>query len=536
MKSKRAEKGFLIVLIGVFLILLPCMGYTAIPQEINYQGYLTSAAGVPVNGTVAMVFRIYNVASGGTELWNEAHNVTVNQGVYNVILGASSLLPNPITLPFDQQYYLGVKVGTDPEMTPRIPLTSVGYAFRAQTVESVGSHTHSGADITSGTVLEPRIDSAIARTAALNAHTSNMNNPHSTTAAQVGASPAIHSHSAANITSGTLDNARFSAYSDLAAEGYLGNAKDSDILTRIQSDGRYVNEGQSNSITSGMLAVPLSLSGSTSNYIISGSNSGTGNGVYGYSSGAAYQMGVGVGGVSDGAYGYGVWGECNGAGGTGVVGHSDGSNGYGVNASGGHGGVYAQGGQYGVYGYSTQYAGYFSGDVGVTGTLVKTAGSFKIDHPLDPENKYLYHSFVESPDMKNIYDGVVTLDSGGEAWVELPEWFGALNKDFRYQLTCIGGFAQVYIAEEVSGNRFKIAGGTSGLKVSWQVTGIRKDPYAEAHRIPVEELKKPEEQGYYIHPDLHRQPEEKSIEWAHHPEMMKKMKAERERVKRSNGK
>lgn len=87
----------------------------------------------------------------------------------------------------------------------------------------------------------------------------------------------------------------------------------------------------------------------------------------------------------------------------------------------------------------------FSGNVDITnngvltvGTIHKASGSFMIDHPLDPSNKYLYHSFVESPDMKNIYDGVVLLDNSGEAVVQLPDWFQALNKDFRYQLTSLG--------------------------------------------------------------------------------------------------
>ncbi len=156
-------------------------------------------------------------------------------------------------------------------------------------------------------------------------------------------------------------------------------------------------------------------------------------------------------------------------------------------------------------------AGYFDGDVTVIGSLSKGAGSFKIDHPLDPANKYLYHSFVESPDMMNVYNGNVTLDKNGEAMIELPNWFEALNKDFRYQLTCIGGFAQVYIAEEVSNNRFKIAGGIAGLKVSWQVTGIRKDAYAEKHRIPVEQEKSLAERGRYLHPEAYGQPPEKSV-------------------------
>jgi len=131
---------------------------------------------------------------------------------------------------------------------------------------------------------------------------------------------------------------------------------------------------------------------------------------------------------------------------------------------------------------------------------MKSGGSFKIDHPLDPANKYLCHSFVESPDMKNVYDGVIILDGNGEASVELPDWFEALNRNFRYQLTCIGGFCQVYIAEKINHNRFKIAGGMPGMEISWQVTGIRQDPWANENRIVVEEMKEGEERGRYLHP------------------------------------
>jgi hypothetical protein len=173
-------------------------------------------------------------------------------------------------------------------------------------------------------------------------------------------------------------------------------------------------------------------------------------------------------------------------------------------------------------------AGYFSGNVDVTGNLSKGGGSFKIDHPLDPANKYLYHSFVESPDMKNIYDGVVTMGGNGEAVVQLPDWFAALNRDFRYQLTAIGAPGpNLYIASEVSNNQFTIAGGQPGIKVSWQVTGIRQDAWANAHRIPVEEEKNARERGYYLHPELYGAPEEKGIQWARHPEMMKRMKEHR---------
>jgi hypothetical protein len=210
-----------------------------------------------------------------------------------------------------------------------------------------------------------------------------------------------------------------------------------------------------------------------------------------------------------GVYGYsysdhGVYGRTNGDWGwvSGVYGQAAKDNAHGVTG-------WNTGGGPGVYGHSeTGFAGYFDGPVDVLGYLYKTGGGFKIDHPLAPATKYLHHSFVESPDMKNIYDGVVVLDADGAAWVELPEWFEAVNKDFRYQLTPIGAPApDLYIAQEVESSRFRIAGGEAGLKVSWQVTGIRHDPYAEAHPIPVEEDKPPEEQGSYLHPVEHGQPE-----------------------------
>ena len=176
-------------------------------------------------------------------------------------------------------------------------------------------------------------------------------------------------------------------------------------------------------------------------------------------------------------------------------------------------------------------AGYFSGSVQITGTIAKGGGSFKIDHPLDPENKYLYHSFIESPDMMNIYNGNITTDAKGEAVVELPSYFEALNRDFRYQLSVIGTFAQAIVAEEISNNRFTIKTSEPRVKVSWQVTGIRQDAFANKHRIPVEEPKNENERGHYLHPELFNKPEEKGIEWARYGEAMRLIKGQREQMK-----
>jgi trimeric autotransporter adhesin len=155
---------------------------------------------------------------------------------------------------------------------------------------------------------------------------------------------------------------------------------------------------------------------------------------------------------------------------------------------------------------------YIHSNLQVDGNVSKGGGSFKIDDPLDPANKYLSHSFVESPDMMNIYNGLVSLGAHGAAWVTMPAYFEALNREFRYQLTSLGRSQPgLYVAREISGNRFQIAGGKPGGRVSWQVTGIRHDAFADAHRIPVEEDKPARERGKYLHPELFGAPEQLAI-------------------------
>lgn len=151
------------------------------------------------------------------------------------------------------------------------------------------------------------------------------------------------------------------------------------------------------------------------------------------------------------------------------------------------------------------------GDLNVTGNLSKGGGSFKIDHPLDPANKYLYHSFVESPDMMDVYNGNITTDQHGLATIVLPAYFQALNRDFRYQLTVIGQFAQAIVISEISDNRFTIKTNKHNVRVSWQVTGIRQDAFANAHRIPTEVDKPLTEQGHYLHPELFNAAPEQAV-------------------------
>jgi hypothetical protein len=163
------------------------------------------------------------------------------------------------------------------------------------------------------------------------------------------------------------------------------------------------------------------------------------------------------------------------------------------------------------------FAVYADGNFGSNGLKL-----FEIDHPLDPENKYLRHYCTEGAEPLNAYSGNVTLDSAGRALVELPEWFEAVNRDVRYQLTAIGAPGpMLHIAREVENNTFEIAGGTPGMRVSWRIEGVRNDAYARHYGTPVE-VDKGEAAGTYLRPELYGQPAERGqhhgADGRHNPE------------------
>jgi hypothetical protein len=190
-----------------------------------------------------------------------------------------------------------------------------------------------------------------------------------------------------------------------------------------------------------------------------------------------------------------------------------------------------------VNGATAGPAGRFLGDVQITGNMSATGTKmFKIDHPIDPENKYLNHAAIESSEVLNIYSGNITTDQNGDATIALPDWFEALNTDFRYQLTVIGTFAQAIVASKMKGNRFVIKTTAPNTEVSWQVTGVRSDAGMKKYPFKVEETKTERERGHYLTPEVFNQPEEKSIEWALHPEMMQKLKQRRLETEKAPGK
>ena len=178
---------------------------------------------------------------------------------------------------------------------------------------------------------------------------------------------------------------------------------------------------------------------------------------------------------------------------------------------------------YGGSGSTRGVGGYFSGGL----TVVNGTKQFQIDHPLDPQNKYLNHAAIESSEVLNIYSGNVVTDASGDAVVNLPDWFEAVNSDLRYQLTVIGKFAQAIIADKVKEHRFRIKTNAPEVEVSWQITGVRSDAAMKLHPFRLEENKPRMERGYYLTPEAYGEPEEKSVMWARHPELMLKLKERR---------
>ncbi|HYP19593.1 MAG TPA: S-layer homology domain-containing protein [Chloroflexia bacterium] len=238
-----------------------------------------------------------------------------------------------------------------------------------------------------------------------------------------------------------------------------------------------------------------------------GLHTGSGLGVTGRST-----SGIGV--LGDSAGDNGVMGQSSSSGDSGVYGYNT-NGGFGVaGRTNANSGIFAA-----VFGENTGggYAAYFSGATNTRGTGTASLGTYTIDHPQDPANKYLNMSAVAGPEAMNVYNGNVTTDANGDATVTLPAYVESLNKDFRYQLTVIGTFAQAIVSTEIQKNSFTIKTDKPNVKVSWQVTGVRKDPYAEKSQPPVEQDKPSLERGYYRHPEVYGQPDSKSVEDAYQP-------------------
>ena len=531
----------------IALLLLALAATADVPRTILYQGRLTDN-GTPINGSKYVSFTIYS--GGGNPLWSSGVvEVHLTDGLFTVELGASPQSPLPPE-PWSQDtaLTLGITIPPNPEISPRLRFNSTGYAFHAKTAESayVGGGWRRDGDFVR---LDDQTDSVGIGTNEPNAkvgviavgnqvgvrvvgesqlgygipavEVSNLVGPGAVfrTGADymwpISPVPAIYGfavgsdHNAAWLASysdarPTLLVAQHMGAPAIQTWSTFGKTLEALLGTGIISQDSSVNAVRAESAYKNGQAFVLS-SAYTGNYITDHVA------VNGYSKPADY---YGIGGQFEGGY-IGVEGWVSPTGAAtyyGVYGAASGGTGVKIGLSG-----YAdgQGSNYGVYGQaysgSVNRAGYFAGDVEVTGTIYKSAGLTSVDHPDDPANKYLRQADVVSDDYRAVYDGTVILDATGAAEVSLPAWVESFCGDFRYQLTCVGGYAPVYIASEMADGRFTIAGGKPGLKVCWQVTGLRHDQFAQTNPIEVEKKKSGTEAGKYLHPELFGYGVDKSV-------------------------
>lgn len=489
----------------------------------TYQGELRSG-GQPVSGVYDFEFRLADAANIGLQLGLvQVADVQVTDGTFTVQLDFGAQFTGEARW-LDVRVRDGASAGPYTVLTPRQPLTAAPYAaglvmpFAASASAPTSLLTLTNTGSTGSVIRAVSSGPSGSFPAAffqpvISADTDDGNGIFALTSAN-GAFALYAVQSGAGGRAVVARN-----------EGTSGRAGTFDIA----DPGNASNALESTTLGPGRAGLFTINNTASSANALRATTNGTGSGVAGNATGTG---GIGVEGTASGAgslgvkgtgLSAGVRGEAGTTNGAGVIGVSTASgNGGGVGVPAGVRGEASAGGVAGgaffnnvgtaLYAQSTSgTAGFFSGNVAITGSLSKGSGSFKIDHPLDPSNKYLYHSFVESPDMKNIYDGVAVLDAQGRAVVTMPDYFSALNADFRYQLTCIGAHAPVYIAKELDANRFEIAGGQPGMKVSWQVTGTRIDALARDQRIQVEVDKPAHERGRYLYPQGFGQPADKGL-------------------------
>ncbi len=528
---------------------LACLAATvlaAVPRTILYQGRLTDN-GTAVTGSKNVVFTIYS--GSGTQVWSSGSlSVTFDNGLFSVELGKS---PQP-ALPVDAwgtdtAMSLGITIPPSAELSPRLRFGTTVYAFHALTAESAGSgggwlHNESlvkledpdnsvGIGTTTpyakvgiacnGAETALRLESpgTDGYSPALDALNSN------TTCAifRAGESdwvpadlwPSIYAVSTLSdgsaIWAENAANERPALYAANTATGAAIWAT-SDYGYTFESYGAYGILAQADSaytLRAENYCEDQMAFVSTSMY--AGTAVADHVAVLGYSKPIDN---YGIGGVFEGGY-EGVQAVVEAAGSgdyCALQAQVTGGSGYNYGVYSAVSGSYVNCALYTTAsGGAADYAAYFDGDVTITGTVTNYSATMAIDNPVDPANSYLQQAEVVSDNLKSVYDGTVTLGADGAAVVQLPNWVESFCGDFRYQLTCIGGYAPVYVSSEISGSQFTIAGGTAGLKVCWQVTGIRKDQYALAHPLEVEKAKLTTEKGKYLHPELFGYGEDHSI-------------------------
>lgn len=539
MKSKLLQLAF--------IILAAVTASAQAPQKFNYQGVARSTTGAPLaSATIGLRLTIHDGSSSGAIVYQETHAPVTNAfGLYNVAVGGGTVVSGTFnTIAWGSgDKYLEVEIdpagGSAYTSAGNNQLLSVPYALNAANAPLVSGTTNYVPKFTSSSALGNSSIFDNGATVGINTTTpSAIAKLHvSSTGTYSGsAGPVYHAGivadggSSATSASGIYGVGGWRGVfgfnpgvaSGSEAIGVLGRLEGSSYTSGFGVKGE--NAGKGTATNYGLYGTVSAMSGTAIGVYGNGNTAGLygrggSAGAYGTANGSgavhttffsAHVAGV-VGQVRTVASGrpagvMAVAANTGSTGQSGLIALADScSSNYGVEAYAAHAG--STGSNYGVYAYidatgASRYAGYFAGPLYAT-SASSSIKSFKIDHPADPANKYLYHSSVESNDMMNLYNGNVTTDANGDATVTLPVYFSMLNKDFKYQLTCIGQFAQAIVAEEITGNHFRIKTDKPNVKVSWMVSGVRQDAAANAYRVKDEVEKPGPEKGTYLNPELY---------------------------------
>jgi hypothetical protein len=538
------------------LILVCSLSYSVeMPRIMSYQGLLTDSNGAPVpDGIYDLTFRLYDAPEDGNQLWVERHTgVETENGLFDLLVGSQE----PLDLPFMSQYWVALSLSDGGELTPRILLAGAPYSFNAQAVSGFSAASSPEPNVILPLDAEGKFPEEVLPEISFEIPDGSITTDKlaDNAATTVKIQPdVISSISGVSNDGGNIDLVAGSNITVTPDDGSNTITIDAagggggDITAVWPGDNTLYGGGDQGDVTL-RVANPLEIYGS-SDGVIKGTHS---NGHYGW---LGRSNGTGVHGYTP--TGLGVYGE-GGNGGVcgysssahGVVGSADGaagvygqSSGYGVDGwnttnsnsgylGGGTAGAYGLSyagswgalGRYnfGVYGYmnnvATDWAGYFDGDVAVTGQLAKGSGTFLIDHPLDPENKLLRHSFVESPENLLIYRGRNHLDATGESVVELPSYFQALTREAEasIHLTPVGRPFLTGADWKAGFQSFTIYGDPD-RDVFWQVLVERDDPVMRQQAKPVEEVKSPDNKlckpGRLLYPEAYGYPETMGARYA----------------------
>lgn len=481
-----------ILTLGLFLA-LGVQSYGEVPLLITHQGRLTTPAGEPVpDGDYPLMFRIYNSEGRPDYLWESGEQaVPVQNGLFTYQLGSNEPL-DPRMFASERDLFLEVLVEGN-AIVPRTRLTSSPYSIQSYQVEwdgilnmpacfadgidNVGSGDITG--VTAGTGLEGGGSSGDVELGIMTGGvTGESILDGEITDWDINTGAAINPAKIAGTAATLSDDQTFSGVNHFDNTVQLGDSIliSDDPVAHAQI---FIGHQPLGTVTRGGISICMN-----------GGDTGWGNycGIRCDYTAAADVIGTLAQATTTESIRLA----------TGVVGRA-------------LGGKLASG----IYGYAayadTNWAGRFGGDVLVGGTVYEGTAIARIDHPLDPEGKFLQQAYMQSPEMLSVNNGNVVTDGEGYATVALPEWFTAANRDFRYQLTVIGEFAQAIVAEEISGRHFAIRTDKPNVKVSWQVTGVRDDATSRALDMQVELEKSGDERGLYLDPEAYGQPHELGI-------------------------